>query len=56
LYRELKTVYASKDYKKLQETHKCEIKIAKASLLGYGLYDHKDCMIGLGEYIERYGS
>jgi hypothetical protein len=55
LIKVLLDVNSSKEYQELRK-HGCEIKIAKASLLGYGLYDHKDCMIALEEYLERYSA
>lgn len=50
---ELRKVFESEEYQTMLNLG-CELKIAKASLLGYGLYDHPDCMISLGEYLERY--
>ena len=53
--KELWEVFNSDDYKAMQDLG-YQLKIAKASLLGYGLYDHPDCMISLGEYLERYST
>ena len=47
---ELMAVFKSKDYQSLLGLG-CEIKIARASLLGYGLYDNESCMIPLEKYL-----
>jgi hypothetical protein len=49
LGEELGIVRSSTDYQDLIDIG-CEIKIAKASLMGYGLYD--DCIISLDKYLK----
>jgi hypothetical protein len=50
LNSELQSVYESKDYQEMRDLG-CEMKIARASLLGYGLYDNDECMIPLEAYL-----
>jgi len=50
---ELMKVYKSPKYQELLNLG-CSIKIARASLLGYGLYDNDKCMIPIEKYLEEY--
>lgn len=49
LKRELQEVIKSEEYEKLKEM--CDLKIATASLMGYGLYDQ--CMISFEDFINK---
>lgn len=49
LKRELQEVIKSKEYEKLKEM--CDLKIATASFMGYGLYD--ECMISFEDFINE---